>query len=205
MQMIRLTPSQQVQQHILRQKMQSLGRAVIINPADTSPLPFVKVTTPYVAYPAPAAAATVLLTYTVPAGLNGVVTLLGIFNVGASFVSGSGQVIWRVLVNDAAVKGMENLQSPFGTDSLPLPVAMPLVENDTLKITVEIPNGQAALAFPANSTGARIQGSAGHASITALAGLSGQGGSGSGSGVNPSSPVATLDGFSRPAFRTNQS
>jgi hypothetical protein len=166
-----LSPAQQVQQHLLRQKLQSLARIVAPDPLRAAPLGFIRVTTPYVAYPAPGAAAVLLLSYTVPPGMNAILTYMAIFNVGAAFVNGSGNVIWRVLINQAGVKGFENLQSQFGTDGLPLPVAIPLIENDTIQVTVEVPAGQAALAFPANSTGVRFHGSAANSPIAALTGI----------------------------------
>ncbi|MBZ5523568.1 MAG: hypothetical protein LAP21_15145 [Acidobacteriia bacterium] len=172
-----LSPIEQVRRHLLALKQHALDANPLPDPVAGSPLPFVAVTTPYVAYPAPNAAAVTLLSYTVPAGLNGVVVFLGIFNVGAAFVNGSGNVIWRVLINGAGVKGLNNLQSQFGTDALPLPVVIPLVENDTIIVTVEVPNGQPALPFPANSTGARIHGNAANTSVHSLvAAASGQGG-----------------------------
>ncbi len=178
-----LSPRQQVQQFLLSQKLQALGRIVPPAPLRAAPLGFIKVTTPYVAYPAPGAAAVQLLFYTVPPGLNAMLTYMAIFNVGAAFVNGSGNVIWRVLINQAGVKGMENLQSQFGTDGLPLPVAIPLIENDTIQVTVEVPLGQPALPFPANSTGVRFHGSAANAPIAALSGIgTSSSGSGSGSG-----------------------
>lgn len=196
-----LSPSQQVQQFLLQQKLQALGRIVQPEPLRAAPLGFIRVTTPYVAYPAPGAAAVSLLSYTVPPGLSAMLTYMAIFNVGAAFVNGSGNVIWRVFINQAGVKGFENLQSQFGTDGLPLPVAIPLIENDTIQVTVEIPAGQGALAFPANSTGVRFHGSAAHAPIAALAGVGtsapsssssnpAAGGAGGGSGSGAFTPPA---------------
>jgi hypothetical protein len=181
-----LSPSQQVQQHLLRQKLQALDRVLQPEPLRAAPLGFIRVTAPYVAYPAPGAAAVSLLSYTVPVGMNAMLTFMAIFNLGPAFVNGSGNVIWRVLINQAGVKGFENLQSQFGTDGLPLPVAIPLIENDTIQVTVEVPNGQPALAFPANSTGVRFHGSAARASIAALSGV---GTSAPGSSSSSSSPA----------------
>lgn len=206
-----LSPINQVRRHLLGLKLQTLQRFAKPDPSlDALPLPFVVVTTPYIAYPAPGAAASVLLTYTVPPGQNTVITLLAVFNVGAAFVNGSGNVIWRVLINNAGVKGLENMQSQFGADSLPISVAIPMVENDTIQITVEVPAGQPALPFPANSTGARIHGGSAPASIGTLAGLGQSGGGGSssssssvpgvtpssGTGSSPSPSVPSAGGFS---------
>ena len=198
-----LSPSQQVQQYFLRQKLQALNRVVPPDPLRAAPMGFIRVTTPYVAYPAPGAAAVSLLSYTVPAGLNAMLTYMAIFNVGAAFVNGSGNVIWRVLINQAGVKGFENLQSQFGTDGLPLPVAIPLIENDTIQVTVEIPGGQPALPFPANSTGVRFHGSAAHAPIAALAGIGtattgSSSSSSSGGGSSPASGGGGGGGFTPP-------
>ncbi len=187
-----LSPIEQVRRHTLALKMQSLHRAATAPPPlDAPPLQFNLATAPYVAYPAPGAAAVVLLSYQVPPGMNALISLMSIFNVGNAFVDGSGNVIWRVLVNQASVKGLNNLQSQFGSSALPIPVNIPLVENDTIQVTVEIPNGQPAIGA-GNTTGARFQGAAGTSSISTLSGLGqqpiSQFQSGGGGGVNPGSP-----------------
>lgn len=200
-----LSPTEQVQQHFLFQKWQSLSRIAPPDPLRAAPLGFVRVTTPYVAYPAPGAAAILLLSYTVPPGLNAILQYMAIFNVGAAFVNGSGNVIWRVLINQAGVKGMENLQSQFGTDGLPLPVAIPLYENDTIQVTVEIPGAQPALPFPANSTGVRFHGSAANAPMGALTGIgtsssSGSSGASAGGGAPGAPGGASAPGDTTPPF-----
>ena len=186
-----LSPMQQVQQHILRQRLQSLARIVPPAPLRAAPLPFIRVTTPYPAFPAAGAAAVTLLSYTVPAGLNALLLYLAIFTVGSNYVDGSANAIWRVLIDDAGVKGMEGLQSQFGSSSLPLPVAIPLIENSTLKVTVEVPLGQVA---PTGTTGVRFHGGAANAPISALAGVGTSTSSSSSSGSGAASPAPGAGG-----------
>jgi len=158
-----LTITQMGQQHIADAKMNSLtGARSYINltrldvpPPDARPI--VVVSQPYPFYPAPGAAAQLLLNYVVPVGFNSVFNFMAIFHVGGGYVNGSGNVIWRVLVNGAGWKGMNNLQSQFGSDSAPINTYIHLVENDNLQITAEIPLGQAAMP-PGASTGARAHG-----------------------------------------------
>lgn len=195
----KLSPLDQVRRHLFQMKLHSLQRRnVPAPPLESLPLPFVLVTAPYVAFPAAGAAAILLLSYTVPAGQNTIITLLSVFAVGGNFVNGSGTAIWRVLINDAGVKGLQGMQSQFGSDSLPLSVAIPMVENDTIKITVEVPNGQVA---PTGTTGARIHGGSAPAAIATLAGL----GQSSSSSTSISSVTPTTTAGSSPSPTVNSS
>lgn len=185
-----LSPSQQVQQFLMRQKLQALDRVVPPEPLRAPPLPLIRVS-PYVAFPAAGAGPSTLVSFTVPPGLNALLQYLSIFAAGGSnYVDGAANVIWRVLIDDAGVKGMEALQGQFGSSSLPLPVAIPLIENSTFKVTVEVPNAQAV---PTGTTGVRFHASQARAAIAALTGIgtsspSTSSGSGGGSGSGSGSP-----------------
>jgi uncharacterized membrane protein YgcG len=180
-----LSPIQQVRQHLLRLKLQSLSSITPPDPLRAPPLPQIRVA-PYVAFPAAGAGPLTLVSYTVPPGLNALLQYLSIFAAGGSnYVDGAATVIWRVLIDDTGVKGMEALQGQFGSSSLPLPVAIPLIENSTFKVTVEVPNGQVA---PTGTTGVRFHAIAARAALAALTGVgtstsSTSSGSGSGSGT----------------------
>ncbi|HEY4678813.1 MAG TPA: hypothetical protein VIJ01_16725 [Candidatus Angelobacter sp.] len=179
-----LSPAQQVQQHFLRMKLQALGRVVQPEPLRAPPLPLIRVS-PYVAFPAAGAGPLTLVSFTVPAGLNALLQYLSIFAAGGSnYVDGAATVIWRVLIDDTGVKGMEALQGQFGSSSLPLPVAIPLIENSTFKVTVEVPNGQVA---PTGTTGVRFHASQARAAIAALTGI-GTNTTSTGSGAGAGSP-----------------
>lgn len=163
-----LSPAQQVQQHLLRLKLQSLNTIVPPDPLRAPPLPLIRVS-PYVAFPAAGAGPLTLVSFTVPPGLNALLQYLSIFAAGGSnYVDGAANAIWRVLIDDTGVKGMEALQGQFGSSSLPLPVAIPLIENSTFKVTVEVPNAQVA---PTGTTGVRFHASQARASIAALTGI----------------------------------
>ncbi len=156
-----LTPLQQIQQHMLSLRLNSLGLAqpaiglqrLDVPPPDATPN--IVVTTPYSNYPAPGAAAIVILSETVPAGFNEVFNLIAVFASQGGVVNGSGNVIWRVLIDGASVQGMDNLQSQLGSDAQPIPTYIHLIELSTIQITVEVPAGQPALP---GTTGARLHG-----------------------------------------------
>jgi hypothetical protein len=114
--------------------------------------PFIVDPAPFPNYPLNGQPAIVIISYTVPAGMRAVVKWLSIVNIGGGFIDGSGQVVWRVLVNGAAVKGLHNLQSQVGTYAQPNEVLIALEENDTIEVTVEVPAGQPDM--PAGSTAA---------------------------------------------------
>lgn len=196
-----LSPAQQVQQHFLRLKLQALSRVVQPEPLRAPPLPLINVS-PYVAFPAAGAGPLTLVSFTVPRGMNALLQYLSIFAAGGSnYVDGAANVIWRVLIDDAGVKGLEALMGQFGSASLPLPVAIPLIENSTFKVTVEVP---AAQAVPTGTTGVRFHASQARASIAALTGVgtstssssssSGAGGAGGGGGGGGGGVVPPFSG-----------
>ena len=112
--------------------------------------PFNITPSPFAAYPAPGAGVTTIISYQVPKGFRAKVTHMAINTWGGQVYDGTGNVVWRVLVNGAAEKGMENMMSQFGTDSNPIPVTIALNENDIISVTVEVPAGQ--LAIPGSQT-----------------------------------------------------
>lgn len=122
-----------------------------IDPRDlTNPSPaarwFDQTPSPFPAYPAPGAAAIDVVTLTVPRGFNGRIKQIAIVHVGGGFIDGSGNVIWRVKVNGAAVQGMQNLQSQLGTYAQPAETYIAVHENDLVEVTAEVPAGQPAMA-----------------------------------------------------------
>ncbi|MCU1284485.1 MAG: hypothetical protein JWO13_835 [Acidobacteriales bacterium] len=147
---------------ILNKKQQQLARYT--SPAwtelngslpPTSGRPFIVTPAPFPAYPAPGAAAITVISYTVPRGMNAVIAFLAIVHVGGGFVDGTGNVIWRVLVNGAGVKGLEALQSQVGAYNNPNVVQLVLQENDVIVVTAEVP---AAMAPMVGTTAARFHG-----------------------------------------------
>ena len=119
--------------------------------------PFIVTPAPFPGYPAPGAVATEIIRYVVPVGQVAVINYLAVVHVGGGFVDGSGNVIWRILRNSAALKGMNNLQSQVGTYAAPIPVAVMGVEGDIFTVTVEVPAAQPPMP-PGSSTAARIHG-----------------------------------------------
>ncbi len=120
--------------------------------------PVFVISNPAPAFPAPGAAAVVVLTYTVPPGFFTVFNKLAIMLIGGNIVDFTGNVVWRVLINDAGVKGLEALVAQVGTNAAPNDIQpIPLWENDVISITAEVPAGQPAQPV-GNTTAARLHG-----------------------------------------------
>lgn len=149
------------QQAIVNSKLRSLGRLsddrLLLSILPTSDSrPFFAITPgPFPAYPAPAAAATQILRFVVPAGAIAVISKLAIVHIGGGQVDGTGNVIWRASVNGACLNGMENMQAQTATFANPNDVVIVLHENDVFVITAEVPAAQAA---QVGSTASRIHG-----------------------------------------------
>ncbi len=111
---------------------------------------FDKSPAPYPAYPAPGAAAIDVLALTIPAGLNAIIRQLAIVHVGGNFVDGSGNIVWRVKVNRAGLRGYSDIQGQVGQMNMPVETYIPLVEGDVIEVTAEVPAAQPAM--PAGTT-----------------------------------------------------
>jgi hypothetical protein len=119
--------------------------------------PFIVTPNPFPAYPAPGANPVVVISYQVPIGMFAVIAYIAIVHVGGGFVDGSGNVVWRVLVNGAGVKGLEALTSQLASYNNPNVVQIVLMENDLIQVTAEVPVGQPAMPG-GTSTAARFHG-----------------------------------------------
>lgn len=103
-------------------------------PADS--LPFI-VTAPYTAYPAVAAAAAIVLSYTVPQGMLAIINRLAVVDNGGNTL-GNGNIVWNVLINGGALNGLGNLQVPIGTLAQPNNVIFVAHEQDIVEVTVAV-------------------------------------------------------------------
>jgi|SRR5579859_808059 len=156
------TPQSDLQQLVYQAKFAALDRARQLNlrmmssspPPDSNPFSL-SPTTGFPAVPAPGAAAINVLRYTVPPGQNATIWKMAIVLASGGVVDGSGNIIWRVLINDAAVEGLQQLTAQYGVFSNPNDTLIQLVENDVFRITAEVPAAQP----PINgTTGALIRG-----------------------------------------------
>ena len=110
-----------------------------------------------IAYPAPGVGPSVVVTYSVPCGLVAVIDRLAVIHYGGNPPDGTGNVIWRVLINGAGVKGLGAMQFQFGSMSSPNKLTLLAYENDIVTVTVEVPNAQPPM--PGGSTTqARLRG-----------------------------------------------
>lgn len=129
-------------------------------PADSSPF---TTTSPdgtgtsggFLPYPAPGSGQLVILAKTVDQGKLCVIRKMSIFNQGANPPDGSGNVIWRVLINGAAVKGMNAMLSQYGAGQTPQDCQIIASDGDVIQVTVEVPAGKVT---PPGTTGARWDG-----------------------------------------------
>ena len=80
-----------------------------------------------------------VISYTVPQGFNAVIKYVAIVHLSGGFVDGTGNVVWRVLINGGAAPGLDNQQFQIGSMSQPREIVILLAENDTLQITVTLP------------------------------------------------------------------
>lgn len=82
-----------------------------VPPPDAQPFDFVGI----IVTPALGAVNTVVLTFTVPFGWDGVIKGISNRYIGAGFVEGSGDLIWRIFVAAAAARNYDSIQVTFGT------------------------------------------------------------------------------------------
>lgn len=108
-------------------------------------------------YPLPGTGPIDVLAFTVPQGADGVIQKLAIVNLGGGLVDGTGQVVWRVLVNGAAVRGYQQATSQVGSYAQPMDTFIPIYEADLVEVTVEVPAGQQPLPV-GSTTAARCMG-----------------------------------------------
>lgn len=93
---------------------------------------------------------TTVLTFTVPRGHNGVIKEIGNAFIGGGFTDGSGGVVWRVLQNNQAMRGKENIVASLGSVAQPSRIGgggfLRILENDVITMTVLnaaiVPSGQ---------------------------------------------------------------
>jgi hypothetical protein len=124
-------------------------------PADSRP--FIITPNPFPAYPAPNAGPIDVIKFVVPPGFLAVISAVAIVHNGGNPPDGTGNVVWRMLINGAGVDGLNNLTSQVGTYAQPNSFTIVAIENDIVRVTVEVPNGQQAM--PAGqTTAARFHG-----------------------------------------------
>lgn len=113
---------------------------------------------PFPAFPAKGAGQQTILSFQVPAGHAAIVRWLAFVYIGGGYLDGAGNIVWRVLVNGAAVQGYEDTQTQVGTLAMPSDTQILAYEGDTVEVTVEVP-AAAPTPPPAGATAAcRLKG-----------------------------------------------
>ena len=81
-----------------------------------------------------------IVTFSVPKGQNGVLRTLGNVLIGGGFTDGSGAIVWRILQNNQAVRGKENILNSLGSVAAPSQIGgggfIRILENDLIQLTV---------------------------------------------------------------------
>lgn len=91
--------------------------------------------------PIPAVGATTtILTYIVPIGRNGVINKVANNFVGGNWVAGSGDLVWRILIDNAPPPGAtsyNNIIDSLGSPAQPVGIAgFRIFENQTINVTL---------------------------------------------------------------------
>ena len=77
--------------------------------------------------PVPAVgASSIALTMQVPNGQDGVIKKFSFNYIGGGFVNGSGDLVWRILIDGRAARNASNIQSEMGTQDAPFELTMPI-------------------------------------------------------------------------------
>jgi len=92
----------------------------------------------------------VIFSFPVPKGHNGVIKEIGNVFIGGGFTDGSGAIVWRVRQNQQAVRGKEAVINSLGSIAIPSRVGgggfIRILENDVVDMTVLntaiVPGGQ---------------------------------------------------------------
>lgn len=81
-----------------------------------------------------------IFTFAVPKGFNGVMKEIGNAFLGGGFNDGSGAIVWRILQNNQAVRGKENIVNSLGSIAIPSRIGgggfIRILENDLISMTV---------------------------------------------------------------------
>jgi hypothetical protein len=81
-----------------------------------------------------------IFSFTVPRGFNGVLKTIGNVFIGGGFNDGSGNLVWRILQNNQAVRGKENILNSLGSVAQPSLIGgggfIRILENDLIQMTV---------------------------------------------------------------------
>jgi hypothetical protein len=81
-----------------------------------------------------------IVQFTVPKGQNGVIKTIANALIGGGFTDGSGDLVWRILQNNQAVRGKENMLNSLGSVANPSQIGgggfIRILENDLIQLTV---------------------------------------------------------------------
>lgn len=91
-----------------------------------------------------------IFSFQVPRGFNGVIKSIANVFIGGGFTDGSGAIVWRVLQNNQAIRGKENVINSLGSVANPSLVGgggfIRILENDLIAMDVlnvsVVPGGQ---------------------------------------------------------------
>jgi hypothetical protein len=110
--------------------------------------------------PAPAAGDQTVVSLRVPYGYDGLLTGIWWLYSGINFVQGSGDIIWRVQVNQRYVKDLSNVLFQLGNPKTPIPLTegVILFSGQTVRIVVNVPNLSGQIQVGASTISAGLLG-----------------------------------------------
>jgi hypothetical protein len=87
-----------------------------------------------------AAASVIIVQALIPAGFNAVIWQLANTNSNAGFVDGDGTVIWTILVNGVAYRGLEQITASLGAIAAPSRLVAPIFVKEQQVVALSLKN-----------------------------------------------------------------
>jgi hypothetical protein len=92
--------------------------------------------------PAPAAGDQIVVSFPMPRGYDGLLAGIYQFYTGTGFINGSGDILWRIQLNQRYVKDLSNNPFSLGSPQYPFPMTegQLLLSGQTVRYIVNVPN-----------------------------------------------------------------
>lgn len=92
--------------------------------------------------PTPAAGDQVVVSFSLPRGYDGILSGIYQFYTGTGFINGSGDILWRIQLNQRYVKDLSNNPFSLGSPQYPFPMTegQLLLAGQTVRYIVNVPN-----------------------------------------------------------------
>ncbi len=110
--------------------------------------------------PATAAGDTVIISERVPQGYDGLLLGAYWFYTGSGFLEGSGDIVWRIQLNQRFLEDLGNVEFQMGSPISPMPMTQGqiLLSGQTARVLVNVPNLSGMIQIGASQIGAGLIG-----------------------------------------------